>query len=227
MGTTKATASSWTDKSAVSGTTYRYTVRAVNGKSLSSYVATSQLMFLSEPTVKIANAATGVKVSWNKVEGATGYTVYRSEYNASTKKWSKWSNRGTAKADESSWTDKKVTSGVQYKYTVRAINGSFKSTYTGSGALLYLAQPTVTATKATSGVAVKWNKIAGAKSYIVYRQEKVDGEWTKWSVLGTAKASAKSFTDKTAESGKEYRYTVRAVNGKVKSTYKASNTVKG
>ena len=227
MGTAKASATSWTDKSAVSGTTYRYTVRAVNGKSLSSYVATSQLMFLSEPTVKIANAATGVKVSWNKVDGATGYIVYRSEYNASTKKWSKWSNRGTAKADKSSWTDKKVTSGVQYKYTVRAINGNFKSTYTGTGALIYLAQPTVTVAKATNGVAVKWNKIAGAQSYIVYRQEKVDGTWSKWSVLGTAKANAKSFTDKTAESGKEYHYTVRAVNGKVKSTYKASNTVKG
>ncbi len=227
MGTAKAEKSSWTDKSVASGTTYKYTVRAVNGTSLSSYTATLGLMFLGEPTVKIANAATGVKVSWSKVEGATGYTVYRSEYNASTKKWSKWASRGTAASDKTSWTDKKVTSGVQYKYTVRAVNGNFKSTYTATSALLYLARPTVTATKATSGVAVSWTKSAGATSYIVYRQEMVDGAWSKWSTLGTAKASANSFADKTAESGKEYRYTVRAVNGKVKSAYTASNTVKG
>lgn len=225
IGTAKATVLSLTDKSVVSGTTYRYTVRAVNGKSLSSFVATTGVMFLSDPTTKIANAATGVKVSWNKVEGAQGYTIYRSQYNASTKKWSKWVSRGTAKADKSSWTDKNVTSGVYYKYTVRAVSGSFKSTYTSSGALIYLAQPTVNASKTASGISLKWNKIAGAKSYVIYRQEKIDGAWSSWSTSGTAKASATSFADKTAETGKEYRYTVRAVNGKYKSTYKASGSV--
>ena len=227
MGTAKSNKTSWTDKSAASGVTYKYTVRAVNGKSLSSYVSTSQLMFLGEPTTKIANAATGVKVSWNKVEGATGYTVYRSEYNATTKKWSKWVSRGTAKADKSSWTDKKVKSGTQYKYTVRAINGKFKSTYTASGALLYLAQPAVTVANATNGITVKWTKSAGAKGYTVYRQEMVDGEWTGWKNMGTAKSNKTSWTDKSVESGKEYRYTVRAVSGNYKSTYKASSTVKG
>jgi fibronectin type 3 domain-containing protein len=225
-GTVKSSKTSWTDTNAESGATYRYTVRAVNGKSLSSYTATGNLMFLSEPNVKIKNASNGIKVSWNLVEGATGYTVYRSEYNAKTKKWSGWSNRGTAKAGKSSWTDKKVTSGVQYKYTVRAINGNFKSTYTSSGKLIYLAQPVVTSAKTTSGIVVKWTKSGGATSYIVYRQEMTDGAWSKWESELTTKAKVNSYTDKTVEEGKEYRYTVRAVNGKYKSTYEASNSVK-
>ena len=225
-GTVKSSKTSWTDTNAESGVTYRYTVRAVNGKSLSSYTATGNLMFLSEPNVKIKNASNGIEVSWNLVEGATGYTVYRSEYNAKTKKWSGWSNRGTAKAGKSSWTDKKVTSGVQYKYTVRAINGNFKSTYTPSGKLIYLAQPVVTSAKTTSGIVVKWTKSGGATSYIVYRQEMTDGAWSKWESELTTKAKVNSYTDKTVEEGKEYRYTVRAVNGKYKSTYEASNSVK-
>ena len=225
-GTVKSSKTSWTDTNAESGVTYRYTVRAVNGKSLSSFTATGNLMFLSEPNVKIKNASNGIEVSWNLVEGATGYTVYRSEYNAKTKKWSGWSNRGTAKAGKSSWTDKKVTSGVQYKYTVRAINGNFKSTYTSSGKLIYLAQPVVTSAKTTSGIVVKWTKSGGATSYIVYRQEMTDGAWSKWESELTTKAKVNSYTDKTVEEGKEYRYTVRAANGKYKSTYEASNSVK-
>ncbi|MBE6749297.1 MAG: hypothetical protein E7557_08745 [Ruminococcaceae bacterium] len=222
-GTAKANKTSWTDTKAESGKTYRYTVRAVNGKHLSSYTPTGNLIFLGEPTVKIANAANGVKVSWSAVAGAKGYTVYRSEYNAKTKKWSGWSNRGTAAATKTSWTDKKVTSGVYYKYTVRAVSGSYRSTYTSSAKLLYLATPTVTVAKVAAGVSVKWNKTAGAANYIVYRQEKIDGAWSNWTVLGTVKTT--SYSDKTAQSGKEYRYTVRAVNGNYKSVYTASSTV--
>ncbi len=226
MGSKANNVLSWTDTSALSGTTYRYTVKSTNGKSTSSYTASSNTLFLAQPTTKIANASNGIKVSWNAVNGATGYTVYRSEYNAKTKKWSSWSNKGTAKGTATSWTDKKVTSGVYYKYTVRAVNGSFKSTYTSSAQLLYLAQPTVTVAKAATGVSVKWNKVAGAKNYIIYRQEMVDGKWSNWVNLTTTKANVNSYTDKSAESGKEYRYTVRVVNGSYKSTYKASSSVK-
>ncbi|MBR2875522.1 MAG: hypothetical protein IKC01_00115 [Clostridia bacterium] len=226
MGTAKADKTSWTDKSAVSGTTYKYAVRAVNGGSKSSYVASAQLVFLKEPVVKVANSAAGVKVSWNKVSGATGYTVYSSEYNAKTKKWSSWKNRGTAKANKTSWVDKKAVSGKTYKYAVRAVNGSFKSTYTASGAILYLAQPTVKVTKTSSAVSVKWTKSAGAKSYIVYRQEKIDGNWSNWYTISTQKASVTAITDKNLEKGKEYRYTVKAVNGKTTSSYAVSSSIK-
>ena len=44
--------------------------------------------------------------------------------------------------------------------------------------------------------------------------------------MGTAKASKKSWIDKSAKKGVTYKYTVRAVNGSVKSTYKASSNVK-
>lgn len=225
MGTKANNVLSWTDTSALSGATYRYTVKAVNGKSVSKYVASNSTMFLAEPTTKIQNAANGIKVSWTAVDGAKGYTVYRSQYNPKTKAWSSWVSRGTAKG-KTSWTDTKVTSGTYYKYTVRAVNGSYKSTFTSSAKLLFLAQPTVAVAKATNGIAVKWNKIAGATSYAIYRQEKVDGAWSSWVALGTAKSSVASYTDKTAEAEKEYRYTVRAVNGSYKSTYKASTAIK-
>lgn len=219
------TATSYTDGGVKLGTTYKYTVRALNGDVISGYKGTSGLKYNVTPTVKIENASTGIKVSWSTAANATGYTVYRSQYNTKTKKWSKWSSRGTAKANKKSWTDKKVTSGVQYKYTVRAVNGKIKSSYKASNTVIFLTQPTVKIANASTGVKVSWGKVTGATGYIVYRAENVNGSWSKWTKLGTAKASAKSWTDKKAISGKKYRYTVRAIKGNYKSSYKASTTL--
>ena len=99
---------------------YSYAVRAVNGTVKSNYKATKGLTYNIKPIVKVSNASNGVKVTWTTVANATGYTVYSSTYNTKTKKWSSWTNRGTAKAGTTSWTDKKAQSGVTYRYTVRA-----------------------------------------------------------------------------------------------------------
>ena len=209
------------------GTKYKYTVRAVNGSVMSGYQNTKDgAAYNVTPTVKVALAAKGIKVSWSTAANATGYTVYRSQYNTKTKSWTKWASRGTAKANVTSWTDTKVTSGVQYKYTVRACNGSFKSNYNTTGAgTLFLAQPTVKIANASTGVKVSWSKVTGATGYTVYRSEYKNGAWTKWASRGTAKANKTSWVDTKVTSGVQYKYTVRAINGKVASTYVSSNTV--
>ena len=220
MGTLKNTVFAWTDTSAVSGTLYRYTVRAVNGASQSSFTASKTLMFLAQPNVTFANASNGIKVSWNKVDGATQYIVYSATYNAKTKKWSGWTNRG--KVTATTWTDKTVKSGTYYKYTVKAVNGSYASTFMATSGLLRLAQPTVKAAEAANGISVSWNKVAGAKNYVVYRSEYVDGAWTGWTKKGTLASSKLSWIDTELAGGAKYRYTVKAVNGKASSSFKAS-----
>ncbi len=219
-GTAKSNKSSWTDKNVKSGVQYKYAVRAVKGKELSAY-KTSAVLYLSQPTVKWANNASGIKVNWSKVSGATGYTVYRSELKNG--KWTGWKNMGTAKAEKSSWVDKSVVSGVTYKYTARAVNGKNLSSYQNKYSLLYLAQPTVKIANATSGIKVSWNKVGGAKGYTVYRSELKSGKWTSWKNMGTAKSTKSAWTDKSVKEGIQYKYTVRAVNGKVLSTYKATD----
>ncbi|MBO7519667.1 MAG: right-handed parallel beta-helix repeat-containing protein, partial [Clostridia bacterium] len=121
---------SYTDKSAKSGTKYTYTVRCVSGdglKNTSDYDKTGKtLLRLSAPTLKKATPASKkITVTWGKVGGAKGYYVYRK---TGSGKYSK-----VATVSGTSYTDKKVSKGKKYTYTVYAYNGSTKSAANTTG----------------------------------------------------------------------------------------------
>lgn len=207
---------SCTDKSVVnkSGSTYKYTVRAVSGKTLSSYNKTG-LSIKRLGTVElssIANSASGVTLKWNAVKGADGYRVYRRVGDGG---WSYIGN--TSKA---SYTDKEVksNSGVTYNYTVRATYGKTYGDYNRDGwDIVRLTAPSLKSTENyPTGAKVTWGKVKGAKGYYVYRKTNSTG----WKRLALVNGNATtSYIDKTAESGILYTYTVRAVNGTSTSSY--------
>ena len=226
LGTTTST--SYTDKNVKSGKVYYYTIKAYKGNSYSGYNKTGWAgVILKTPTVKIANVSTGINVSWSKVSGAKGYTVYSSQFNESTGKWSGWKKRGTAAETKSSWVDKTVKSGTTYRYTVKAVNGLCSSSYKASASLKFLAQPTVTISNVANGITVKWTKATGATGYRVYRSQldETTGKWTSWKNMGTASSAKSSWTDKSVQNGVTYKYTVRTVSGKVLSSYKATSSL--
>lgn len=214
------TDTTYLDEDVVLNTIYSYTARAVNGKVRSEYKAATGLRYKVTPTVTATNVANGIKVSWTTVANATGYTVYSSTYNATTKKWSSWKNCGTAGAAKTSWVDKNVKSGTQYRYTVKAKYEKIASPYNKTGAKsIFLTQPTVKYENTRTGIKVTWNKITGAKNYTVYKAEYTNGKWSAWKNVGTCGNSIFGCVDVNVEAGKMYRYTVRAVNGSSRSSY--------
>ena len=130
-----ASTTSYVDKTAKSGVSYRYTLKGVYGNLSSAYVSTGTLLCLAQPKTTVKSVSNGINVAWTQSAGATGYTVYRMEYNTKTKKWSGWKNMGTAKATKKSWTDKSAKKGVTYKYTVKAVNGKTASSYKSSSSV--------------------------------------------------------------------------------------------
>ena len=132
---TKGSTVSWTDTKAKSGVKYKYTVKAVNGKTGSTYKSSSSLLYLAQPKVAVKALSNGIKVAWVQSTGATSYTIYRSEYNTKTKKWSSWKSIKTAKSTSKSYTDKSAKKGVKYRYTVKAVNGKTASTYKASSSV--------------------------------------------------------------------------------------------
>lgn len=124
FGTT--TALSAVDKTVVSGVKYTYTVRGIKGSEQGKYDQTGvSVLYLAQPVVKAENKISGINVTWNKINGAESYYVYRKANGAKS-----WTRVATVKADKLNYADTKVSDGVNYVYTVRAVSGSTLSTYT-------------------------------------------------------------------------------------------------
>lgn len=67
----------WTDTSTKAGKRYYYTVVAYKGDNKSAYTEKSSIVRMTAPSVTAQNASKGIKVSWTKVSGASGYYVYK------------------------------------------------------------------------------------------------------------------------------------------------------
>lgn len=210
----EVTSISYVDKTAKSGSTYTYTVRAVNKGIAGGYDKNGKsIKRLADTKVtSVTNVTSGITVKWSRVAGATGYYVYRK---TSTGSWSRIAElKG---ASTLGYTDTKASAGVTYIYTVRPYSGNVKGDWSSTGTLKRLADPTVASvTNATAGITVKWNKTAGASGYIVYRKG-TSGSWTR--IADVKSGSATSYTDKIASSGSTYSYTVRAYSGKTMSDW--------
>lgn len=203
----------YTDKTAVGGNTYIYTVASVFGGARGLYNKTGiSCKYIETPKPVIKCTSEGLNISWAKCAGAKRYRIYRMGADG---KWVKLAT--SVSADITSFNDRSVQSGKKYTYTVKSLNGSLSSSFVKAGvSTLYLAQPTPVSAKSTAyGVAFKWNKVAGAANYYVYRRT-AGGSWVRIAVV---KNSFSGYVDKTAVKGKTYVYTVKAVNGSYSSTY--------
>lgn len=170
--------------------------------------------YLKPPIIDtIVNRTEGIKLTWSEVYGATGYRVYRCY------KGEGWTFLGTTTG--TSFIDKTAESGKGYRYTLRATNGKTRGDYNREGKLIRRLETPVsfTATNKTDGIEVKWNAVKNAKSYRVYRR----GHGESWQLIKTVKQN--SYLDKAPLSGKNYRYTVKAVNAEYKSHYSADGVV--
>ena len=66
----------------------------------------------------VENIQNGIKISWNKVDDAKGYVIYRRAWNLVDKGWTtfeRWNN-----TKNTTWTDTKVYAGTRYQYGIKA-----------------------------------------------------------------------------------------------------------
>lgn len=205
------TSTTYTDKKAVSGSSYYYTVKAVSGKVVSSYNSKGlSVKFLSAPSVtSISNKTNGISVGWSSVKGASGYYLYRKESGA--KSWTK-----IAELKGTSYTDKNVKNGKTYVYTLKAVSGSTTSSYNTNGwSMKFISAPKLsTPTSAKSGITVKWGKVSGASGYYVYRKI---GSGSYQLIATVKNGSTVSYKDKNVKKNVTYTYTVKAYKGSTKS----------
>ena len=160
-----------------------------------------------------------VKLSWNKVTGATGYRVY--QYNSKIGKY-----EAIKTLTGTSYTVKNLKAGTNYKFAVKAYTKADGETLWASSSKTITtatkpATPTVKATAGTGKATLSWSKVTGATGYVIYMQDEF-GDYTK---IGTTKKT--SYSVSNLEYGKKYTFRVRAyktVDGK--NIYGGYKTVK-
>ena len=119
----------YVDTDVVSGTQYYYEIRISNELVSDPYVMT----YVDTPDVTTrVNSVGGIRIYWNKINGATGYAIYRKGDGANDK----WARVKTiAGNDTFVWTDSSTKpascNGTVYHYTIRALAGADRSILSG------------------------------------------------------------------------------------------------
>ncbi|MES2527358.1 MAG: fibronectin type III domain-containing protein [Bdellovibrionota bacterium] len=198
------TGTTYTDLTAVNGTTYFYAVTAINPaeSALSSEVSAQPIAAFALTSV-VAASTTSLTVTWPATTGATAYDV---RYGTATGSYTT-----TVSGQTSPYTITGLTSGSTYYVVVRARNtvGTGANVQTAEvSAVTPLGAPAGLAATASPGsVVLTWSTVTGASSYRVYRGT------TSGSLTLLASPAALTYTDNTAANGTTYFYAVSSYNG--------------
>ncbi len=177
-----------------------------NGFKFEKYTVT-----LPTPQItSLKNTTGGVKLQWNKVNGAYGYRLY---YRPASGGWKRFKD-----TTSTSFTDSSVVPNKTETYTIRCLDkyGNTISGFNSKGwSIKYVpVAPTISKLENTSsGIKLTWNKIAGVYGYRLYR--KTSTGWKRFK-----DTTATSFTDSGVTANKTEIYTIRCID-------KGGNTVSG
>lgn len=161
------------------------------------------LINLAKPKVTVTAGTATIKLTYNKVAGATAYAVY--QYNTAKKTYNK-----LATVSELSYTIKNKSAGTSYYYLVRATDGTHASPYSTADnvkAVTLCKAPGVKATVSGKTVVLKIAKPTGAQYFRVY---KYNASTKKYTTL-VSKTTATSVKLASQPKGTNY-YLVRAFN---------------
>ena len=184
------------------------TVKTSNGKTATCKVTVN----LPAPQITgLANTTGGIKISWNKVDGAYGYRLY---YKPVSGGWKRFKD-----TTATSFTDSGVVPNKTETYTIRCIdkNGNTISGFNSTGwSKKYTpAAPIISKLDITTGgIKLSWNKIAGVYGYRLYYKTS-SGGWKRFK-----DTTATSFTDSGVSPNRTETYTIRCID-------KNGNTISG
>jgi fibronectin type 3 domain-containing protein len=203
----------YSDTAVVNGSTYYYSVTAVNSNgesSLSAYIGAtpSAPQIPAAPTNLAAVAGNAqVRLSWSASSGATSYRVKRSTTNGGP-----YSNIATNTS--LTYTNTGLVNGTTYYYVVSAVNTNGESANSSQvsatpAAVSAPAAPTnLTATAGNAQVRLSWSASGGASSYRIKRSTTNGGPYSNIATNTTSLA----YTNTGLVNGTTYYYVVSAVN---------------
>ncbi|MEE0859130.1 MAG: L,D-transpeptidase family protein [Acutalibacteraceae bacterium] len=223
------------DTSVKTATKYDYQIRTYSeqsGKRIYSkgeYIKTASSPLAVENFSLEAQNEKSITLKWSEVKNATGYTVYRMDYQSGGEYKKVCDVKGMTQ-----YTDKGLTPSHKYYYYVKAyieVDGE-KSYSTQSDVIKTATNPSqvqnlVTEKKGEDSIKIKWDKSPNASGYVVYRmtnnENDYEGEWVyddvdgwvysskvgkyiKYAVINDVNKT--SYTDKNLNECQNYNYRI-------------------
>lgn len=193
------------------GTTYYFRVRSY-AKSAFGNVASAACDPVSAKPVPtaptgvsaVSAGSNSVTVTWDAVEGATGYTVYRAGFFGII-----FSDIGST--DQTAYTDTGLTTGSIYYYKVKAYFTKDSGNVYGPSSAAAQAKPVPAAPIASAvpvtadAIEISWQAVDGASGYELVVSDSEGGTYTP-----LYNSSATSFVHALVTPGVPYYYKVRA-----------------
>ena len=209
------------DTTMPSGTRCWYTVRCAksDGTVISAEDPTgvNNTSYMDRPILeKAVPSAGGVTFTWQAVDKAENYHVYRKDGERS-----EWVSLGTTGSAATTYFDATAVNGTIYYYTVATCDAADTedlSLYNEAGVMVtYYKRPALkTLENTSSGAKFTWGKVDGIGYYNVYRKTGNEA-WTK-----IATVNDNVYTDSNVLSTGSYTYTVSCVkDGAEVSAYDA------
>ena len=221
------TGTTYTDTAAANNTKYTYKLYAyktVAGKTFKSAVSAEKVIYyISRPSLtSVESVSSGVKITWPKIAGASGYYVYRE----STRIRTISSGSTLTYTDTASKTD-----GTKYTYKIYAfknVDGTiYKSTVSATKFTYFMSRPAISSAvnSAAGAMTVTWGKNAKANGYQV---KYVLGTTEKTVTVSSGSTVSRKITGLTK--GSSYKVYVRSFktvsDKKYFSSWSAYKTVK-
>ncbi len=222
------------DKNVEVDAVYNYYVKAINeakGESKNSEATAPVKRIECVQKIKTTILPEGVMVSWREHPYADSYIVCRKTDSGN------WEPIESTISFE--YIDKSVVSGSVYSYSVIPVVDGFEGGVDEDSvkSFKYLSVPTVTqVTLTTNSIKISWNKVPGAKTYLVQKAP-LDSNGNRngaFFAVATVNADKTSVEDKKVKAGQGFVYRVYAVadqdkslaSAEYKSTFLATQSIK-
>ena len=206
------------DRAVKSGKTYTYAIKTIaDGMTTSQSDPSNSVYFLTAPQVSgVKNGSKGIEFTFNKVDGASSYNIYRRDVNGQFGE-----PIGTVSATaETVYVDTTAVSGGIYVYGVQSVYGDVLSGISTSSEICCLEEPKFTLESIYGGIQLNWDAVPSAEKYIVYYGG-TSKDLSKMIVLD--EVTGTSFVYKKGTSGRSNWFAVEAVCGETISTKTAKS----
>lgn len=188
---------------------YYILLKNINNASHTFYI-------ICEPNAPLITATTvssnQINLSWNDVDGETGYEVTRKLLVGGT-----WATIGTTAAGITTFSDVGLTPNVGYCYGIKAFNNDASSVWSNTAcATTFPTTPltpiNLTTTSSVSGqIDLSWTDVAGETGYKIFRKLSPSGAYAQVATV-TQNQNTYSDNDTALIQNSEYCYKIKAYN---------------